>query len=87
MNIYMHCILCIRMVCICVMSSLYHRRMRSHVISSRSVYMYFSLQRGQTALMKASSEGHVECVELLDKGSSADLSDEVSAVSHQVLSV
>ena len=52
------------------------------------MYMYFSLQRGQTALMKASLRGHFGCVKLLlDKGANADLSDKVSAVSHQVLSV
>ena len=38
--------------------------------------------------MMASREGHVECVKLLlDEGASADLSDEVRARSHQVLSV
>ena len=48
----------------------------------------FSLQRKRTALMKASLQGSVECVKLLlDKGASADLSDKVSAVTHQVLSV
>ena len=52
------------------------------------MYMYFSLQRGWTALMKASLQGQIGCVELLlDKGANADLSDKVSAVSHQVLSV
>ena len=57
-------------------------------MSPCSVYMYFSLQRGYTALMMASSGGHVECVKLLlDKGASADLSDMVRAGSHQVLSV
>ena len=78
------------MVCIYVISSLYHRRMSLHeiVISPCSVYMYFSLQDGETALMMASREGHVECVKLLlDEGASADLSDEVRAGSHQVLSV
>ena len=50
--------------------------------------MYFSLQRVRTALMKASLQGQIGCVELLlDKGANADLSDKVSAVSHQVLSV
>ena len=45
------------------------------------------LQSGQTALMKASSGGHVECVTvLLDRGTLADRSDEVSVVSYQVLS-
>ena len=38
--------------------------------------------------MMASSAGHVNCVMLLlDKGASADLSDKVSAVTHQVLSI
>ena len=53
------------------------------VNSPCSVYMYFSLQYGATALMLAFREGHVECVKLLlDKGASADVSDKVSAVSH-----
>ena len=48
------------------------------VISPCSVYMYFSLQYGYTALMWASLEGRVECVKLLlDKGASADLLDKV----------
>ena len=78
------------MVCICVISSLYHRRMSLHeiVISPCSVYMYFSHQFGFTALMRASSGGHIECVTLLlDKGARANLSDKVRAGSHQVLSV
>ena len=55
------------------------------VISPCSVYMFFSLQYGVTALMMASRGGHVECVKLLlEKGASADLLDKVSAVSHQV---
>ena len=46
------------------------------------------LQKGETALIVASIGGHVECVKLLlDTGASADLSDKVSTVSHQVLSV
>ena len=58
------------------------------VISPCSVYMYFSLQDGVTALMRASRRGHIECVKLLlDKGARADLSDKVRAGSHQVLSV
>ena len=58
------------------------------VITPCSVYMYFSLQDGNTALMMASHEGDIECEELLlDKGASADLSNKVSAVSHQLLSV
>ena len=82
-------ITCTRMVCICVISSLYHRRMSLHeiVISPCSVYMYFYFQYGETALMMASSGGHVECVKLLlKKSASADLY-KVSAVSHQVLSI
>ena len=58
------------------------------VISPCSVYMYFSLQYGDTALMIASREGRVECVKLLlDNGASAHHFDKVRAVSHQVLSV
>ena len=58
------------------------------VISPCSVYMYFSLQDGVTALMMASREGRVECVKLLlDIGARANLSDKVRAGSHQVLSV
>ena len=58
------------------------------VISPCSVYMYFCLQDGVTALMMASREGRVDCVKLLlDKGASADLLDKVSAGSHQVLSL
>ena len=50
--------------------------------------MYFSLQDEVTALMMASREGHVECVQLLlDKGARADRSDKVRAGSHQVLSL
>ena len=78
------------MVCICVFSSLYHRRMSLHeiVISPCSVYMYFSIQNGVIALMRGSREGHVECVKLLlDKGASTDILDKVRAGSHQVLSV
>ena len=57
-------------------------------ISLCSVYMYFSLQDGVTALMMASREGRVECVKLLlNKGARANLSDKVSAGSHQVLSL
>ena len=41
------------------------------------------LQSGQTALMNASSGGHVDCVTvLLDRGTRADCSDEVRAVSY-----
>ena len=63
-------------------------RLHEIVITPCSVYMYFSLQYGETALMMASSDGHVECIKLLlDKGASADHLDEVSAGSHQLLSV
>ena len=64
--------------------------MRSHeiVVMPYSIYVYFSCQRGQTALIVASSKEHVECVMLLlEKGAIADLLDEVSAGSHQLLSV
>ena len=48
------------------------------------VYPYtvlYSLQDGQTPLMEALSEGHVECVKLLlDKGAPVDHQDRVSAV-------
>ena len=55
-------------------------------ITSCSVYMYFSLQYRETALMKASSEGHVECVKLLlDKGADVNHKDEVSAVSLSII--
>ena len=40
--------------------------------------MYFSIQDGKTALMMASSKGHVSCVELLlNNGADADRSDKV----------
>ena len=46
-----------------------------------SVYMYFSLQDGETALMKASSGGHVECTKLLlNKDVEVDIRDVVSAM-------
>ena len=49
---------------------------------------HFSLQDGETALIRASRGGHIECVKLLlDKGASADLLDVVRAGSPQVLSV
>ena len=63
------------MACICVMSSLYHRRIR---LSLCNVYMYFSLHDGETVLMMASNAGHVNCVMLLlNKGASTDLSNKV----------
>ena len=55
--------------------------MHDIVITPCSVYMYFSLQKGETALQIASSEGHDECVQLLlDKGAKVNLYDEVSTV-------
>ena len=48
------------------------------------VWILSYLQSGQTALMKASSEGHVECVKLLEKGTDANHQDGVSAVSLSV---
>ena len=48
--------------------------------------MYFSLQSGQTALMKASSGGHVECVTLLfNQGADVDVKDKVSAVLQSII--
>ena len=48
--------------------------------------MYFSLQSGQTALIKASSKGHVDCVKLLlEKGAEVDHEDKVSAVSELII--
>ena len=48
--------------------------------------MYFSLQSGQTALMKASSEGHVDCVKLLlEKDADVNHKDKVSAVSELII--
>ena len=50
-------------------------------ITSCSAYMYFSLQSGESALMKASSEGHVECVKLLlENGADVNHKNEVNAV-------
>ena len=41
--------------------------------------MLYSLQQKETALMKASREGHVECTQLLlDKGAKVDHEDGVS---------
>ena len=57
------------------------------VITLCNVYVYILsyLQSGQTALMKASSEGHVKCVKLLlEKGADFNHKDEVSAVSLSV---
>ena len=53
------------------------------VISPCSVYMYFSVQDRETALMIASWNGHVGCVNLLlEKGTAKfDLQDEVSSQS------
>ena len=50
--------------------------------------MYFSLQKGQTALMKASIEGYANCANLLlDKRATVDLEDEVSQCHNQSLSL
>ena len=44
-------------------------------------YMHSSLQGGQTALMKASHGGHVECAQLLlDRGAQLNHQDVVSTV-------
>ena len=56
------------------------------------MYMYMwilsYLQSGQTALMNASSGGHVGCVKLLlEKGADVNHKDWVSAVSLSVLHV
>ena len=49
------------------------------------MWILLYLQYEQTALMKASSRGHVECVKLLlEKGADVNLQDEVSAVSLSV---
>ena len=46
--------------------------------------MTFSLQDGNTPLMKASKCGHVECVKaLLDKGAVVNQQDKVGAVQDQ----
>ena len=43
--------------------------------------MYFSLQDGWTALMKASEAGQVECIKvLLDRGAEVNMQDTVSGV-------
>ena len=43
--------------------------------------MHLSLQDGETALMKASEAGHIECVQvLLDKGADVNMQDNVSGV-------
>ena len=50
------------------------------------VHIHTSLQDGWTALMKASSEGHVDCVNLLlDKGVSINQKNKVSAVSQSII--
>ena len=49
------------------------------------MWILLYLQSGQTALMKASSGGHVECVKLLlEKGVDVNHTDRVSAVSLSV---
>ena len=43
--------------------------------------MHLSLQDGSTALMKASEEGQVKCVNvLLDRGAEVNMQDKVSGV-------
>ena len=43
--------------------------------------MHLSLQRGETALMKALDKGHMECVKLLlDKGAKVNMQSLVSGV-------
>ena len=43
--------------------------------------MHLSLQSGETALMKASRAGHMECVKvLLDKGAKVNIQGKVSGV-------
>ena len=52
------------------------------------MWILLYLQYGQTALMKASSGGHVECVKLLlETGADVNHKDEVSAVSQSVWTV
>ena len=49
------------------------------------IWILSYLQSGQTALMKASSEGHVECVKIwLERGADVNHKDGVSAVSLSV---
>ena len=56
------------------------------IIITISVYMYCSLQDGDTALIAAASKGHKECIEaLLEKGAKVDLENEVSAVSQSIM--
>ena len=50
-------------------------------IEGSNYNVYYSLQDGQTALMWASSKGHLECVkDLLDKGAKVNMQNKVSAV-------
>ena len=43
------------------------------------IHVLFSVQDGHTALMEASSKGHVQCAQLLlDRGAQADIQDKVS---------
>ena len=54
-------------------------------LCSTSMWIFLYLQSEQTALMKASFGGHVECVKLLlEKGADVNHKDEVSAVSLSV---
>lgn len=55
------------------------------VITACSVYIYFSLQNGETALMKAANGEKIDCVDLLlNCGAKVYLQDDVSAVSHSI---
>ena len=65
--------------CICVIGDI--------VITPCVVYMYFSLQNGQTALIMASFNNHVECVRLfLENGADFKIQDnKVSAVPQSII--
>ena len=56
------------------------------MIITISVYMYCSLQGGNTALITASWSGQKDCIEeLLEKGAKVDHEDQVSAVSQSII--
>ena len=56
------------------------------VITPCVVYLYFSLQNEQTALMIASFKNCLECVRLLlEKGAEFNIQDKVSAVSQSII--